>query len=148
MDQNSIEDNAAARVSVRRLTAFEDGADSDEAAAGSTAGAPEQDSSNRSSPEGLSGLIRRRDGARLVVELDPIQPDGVELLETRPAPLPAAGAVSPGDLVEVRSARLLYLGQVRAVRGLSLTVILEHSVEIESLEAIRHIWNRPGTAGD
>lgn len=80
----------------------------------------------------LGGEIRRVDGHRMVVELE--QAPGKE-------------AVAAGDLVEIAGQRLLSLGQVRAIRGVNVTVLVEHSVAVESLDSIQRVWNRPRQGG-
>jgi hypothetical protein len=74
---------------------------------------------------GLSGRIRAREQARLTVEMDP---------------LIAAHAVAAGDLVEIRAADAVYLGLVKALRGMLLTVVIEHALDLASLDAIQRIW--------
>jgi hypothetical protein len=82
--------------------------------------------------EGLSGRILARDGSKLTLELDP---------------LIAVHSVAAGDLVEMRTPAVIYMGQVRAIRGLQLTVNLEHTLDVASLDAIQRIWSRSITDG-
>ena len=115
MFQNLTESDRAERVVLRSLAMPPHGAEPDKGAAALSA-------------EGLAGFVAAREDARLTVELDTSNP---------------AESLSVGALVEVRSPAVLYLGQVRAVRGSRLTIILEHSVNLDSLAAIQRIWNRP-----
>jgi hypothetical protein len=118
MGQSFTESEQHERVWLRRLPA---------------AAPAESDSTlTPSATESLAGWLRAREGARLTLELDPVI---------------SAHAVAPADLVEIRAGRILYLGQVRALRGLELTVILEHSVDLDLLDAIQRIWNRAPADG-
>jgi hypothetical protein len=114
MGHNSSKREQDERFSLRRLALVPTAAESD----GSAPSLP---------LEGLSGYLRLREGARLTLDLDPVI---------------SAHAIAPGDLVEVRAGRILYLGQVKALRGFELTIVLEHSVDIDLLEAIQRVWNR------
>ena len=53
---------------------------------------------------------------------------------------PQGGA---GDLVEVRSASTLYLGEVQRRTQDILAIEVEHSIDLETLEAIQRVWQRP-----
>ena len=116
MGQNSTKGERNARVVLRRLSVALPGSDSEIPGDGIPL-------------EGLSGKIVDRESSRLSVELDP---------------LIAAHVVAPGDLVEVRTGSAIYLGQVRARRDLQLTIALEHSLDVASLNAIQRVWNLPG----
>lgn len=115
MGQKSTNGERNARVVLRRLSVTLSGPDLE---------IPD----SAISVESFSGKVLNRDGSRLEIELDP---------------LIAASIVAPGDLVEVRTERFIYLGQVRARRGLALTVSIEHSLDAASLTAIQRVWNLP-----
>lgn len=53
--------------------------------------------------------------------------------------------ISSGALVQFETDRMLYLGEVRSGNGDSLTVSIEHSLDLAQAAAIRKCWNANGT---
>ncbi|HZL56644.1 MAG TPA: hypothetical protein VFC21_06175 [Bryobacteraceae bacterium] len=48
-----------------------------------------------------------------------------------------------GDLVEVNCPTTLFLGEVAARQGVSVTISVEHAVDRQALELIRQTWHGP-----
>ena len=53
------------------------------------------------------------------------------------------GTFQAGELVEIHTARTLYLGQIISRHGELVLIVVEHSLDREALAAIHEVWHRP-----
>jgi hypothetical protein len=64
-------------------------------------------------------------------------------LQFRLVGAPAPGAFNSGELVEVRAARTLYLGEITGRQDNLILIAVEHALNREALAAIHEVWHRP-----
>jgi hypothetical protein len=57
--------------------------------------------------------------------------------------VPVGVDVNAGDLVEVNSAKTMYLGEVRRLQGETMIVGVEHALDRETLALIQQVWHGP-----
>jgi len=65
------------------------------------------------------------------------------LLEAELTSGAAGDMLDAGALVEVQSQARIYLGEVRTVRGATLSIWVEHIVDRAALTAIQRTWQPP-----
>jgi hypothetical protein len=57
--------------------------------------------------------------------------------------VPVEVDVNAGDLVEVNSAKTMYLGEVRRRQGETMIIGVEHALDRETLALIQQVWHGP-----